>query len=75
MTEATLQPDPSLRIITASGEQVVPLSKEEMRLGRTLTPHVVVNDDLESAVAQVIGILDAHRTSRPPSAGGDPRGA
>jgi guanylate kinase len=36
--------------------------EEEMRLGRRLTPYVVVNDDLESAVSQVAGILDAHRT-------------
>ena len=36
--------------------------EEEMRVGRLLTPYVVVNDDLESAVTQVTGILDAHRT-------------
>lgn len=34
---------------------------EEERTGRALTPHVVVNDDLEKAVAQVAGIVDAHR--------------
>jgi guanylate kinase len=49
--------------------------EDEMRLGRALTPYVVVNDDLESAVSQVAGILDAHRTSRPTTPGGDPRGA
>jgi guanylate kinase len=47
--------------------------EEEMRVGRTLTPYVVVNDDLESAVAQVAGILDAHRTPRPAPPGGVPR--
>jgi guanylate kinase len=49
--------------------------EEEMRHGRTLTPHVVVNDDLEAAVAQVAGILEGHRSTRPGSPGGDPRGA
>jgi guanylate kinase len=47
--------------------------EDEMRLGRTLTPYVVVNDDLESAVSQVAGILDAHRSPRPANSGGDPR--
>jgi guanylate kinase len=34
---------------------------EEERIGRSLTPHVVVNDDVERAVSQVAGIVDAHR--------------
>lgn len=41
---------------------------EEERLGRTLTPHVVVNDDLDRAVAEVAGILEGHRKG--PSAAG-----
>lgn len=35
--------------------------RQEERVGRALTPHVVVNDDLEGAVAQVASILDGHR--------------
>ena len=46
--------------------------EEEMRVGRTLTEHVVVNDRLESAVAEVAGILDAHRSPPPTTMGGDP---
>ena len=46
--------------------------EEEMRIGRTLTPYVVVNDHLESAVAEVAGILDAHRSPPPTTTGGDP---
>jgi guanylate kinase len=42
---------------------------EEMRLGRELTPFVVVNDDVDRAVAEVAGILDIHRhrPSDPPA--------
>jgi guanylate kinase len=40
----------------------IAVGEEEMALGRRLTPYVVVNDDLESAVSQVAGILEAHRT-------------
>ena len=36
--------------------------REEERQGRELTSFVVVNDDLDRAVAEVAGILDAHRT-------------
>jgi guanylate kinase len=46
--------------------------EEEMRVGRTLTPYVVVNDHLDSAVAEVVGILDSHRPPRPATAGGEP---
>jgi len=46
--------------------------EEEMAVGRTLTPYVVVNDQLESAVAEVAGILDAHRTPPPAPPGGGP---
>ncbi|MHB8439781.1 MAG: guanylate kinase [Acidimicrobiales bacterium] len=38
---------------------------EEQAEGRRLTPHVVVNDDLESALSQVAGILDARRAGAP----------
>jgi guanylate kinase len=40
---------------------------EEEEIGRRLAQHVVVNDDLDRAVAEVAGILAGHR--RPP---GDP---
>lgn len=42
--------------------------REEERLGRALTPYVVVNDDLDRAVAEVAGILEGHRKG--PSAAG-----
>jgi guanylate kinase len=42
--------------------------REEERLGRRLTPYVVVNDDLERAVTEVAGILEGHRKG--PSAAG-----
>jgi len=48
---------------------------EEERAGRELTGFVVVNDDVDRAVAQVAGILEAHRTPPPASpAGDDPSG-
>jgi len=37
---------------------------EEERIGRALTPYVVVNDDVDKAVAQVADILDRHRKPR-----------
>ena len=37
---------------------------QEERIGRELADHVVVNDDLERAVAQVVGIVESHRLSR-----------
>jgi guanylate kinase len=46
---------------------------EEERLGRELTPFVVVNDEVERAIAEVAGILDLHRNLPPASAAG-PRG-
>jgi guanylate kinase len=46
--------------------------REEERLGRSLTPYVVVNDDLERAVAEVAGILDGHRRDARPSPGTAP---
>ena len=36
---------------------------EEEEIGRALTPHVVVNDDVDRAVAQVAGILERYRKS------------
>jgi guanylate kinase len=49
---------------------------EEERIGRALASYVVVNDDVERAVAQVAGILDAHRKSRGgPRTGEDPSGS
>ena len=36
-------------------------SEDEERLGRELADHVVVNDDLSRAVAEVAGILDRYR--------------
>ena len=43
--------------------------REEERLGRSLTPHVVVNDDLDRALSEVAGILDGHRHGAPPRPG------
>ncbi|MHB8328760.1 MAG: guanylate kinase, partial [Acidimicrobiales bacterium] len=48
---------------------------EEEREGRALTPYVVVNDDVEQAVAEVAGILDSHRKAAPSAGGEPPRGA
>lgn len=46
----------------------------EEKVGRTLTPFVVVNDAVDQAVAEVAGILAAHRRADPESPGGDSRG-
>ena len=40
----------------------VELGRREEQLGRELAHHVVVNDDLERAVAEVAGIVVGHRT-------------
>jgi guanylate kinase len=45
----------------------------EERVGRALTPFVVVNDDVDQAVAEVAGILAAHRRAGPESPAGHPR--
>ena len=37
----------------------------ELQIGRTLADHVVVNDDLDRAVAEVAGIIARYRTSPP----------
>jgi len=39
----------------------VELGQEEELIGRQLAEHVVVNDDLDRAVEEVIGILAGHR--------------
>jgi guanylate kinase len=44
---------------------------EEERFGRNLTPYVVMNDELDRALAEVEGILRAHR--RPPASDADDR--
>lgn len=36
---------------------------EEERVGRVLADHVVVNDDLGRAIDEVVGIVEAHRTT------------
>ncbi len=41
------------------------LGREEEELGRSLARHVVVNDDLDRAVDELAGILDAHRHQPP----------
>ena len=46
----------------------------EERTGRALTPYVVVNKDVDQAVADVAGILEAHRRAGPESPGGRLRG-
>jgi len=44
----------------------------EERIGRTLADHVVVNDDLDRAVAEVAGILALYRNRRPAAGGPAP---
>jgi guanylate kinase len=46
-------------------EHRLSLADEEERLGRQLADHVVVNDDLDRAVAEVAGILQTHRRRLP----------
>ncbi len=45
----------------------------EEREGRALTPYVVVNDDLDRAVAEVAGILERHRSGAEAEPGAEPR--
>jgi len=50
-------------------------AREEQE-GRRLTPHVVVNDDVDRAVGEVAGIVEAQRTAAPAPPGARPnRGA
>jgi guanylate kinase len=46
----------------------------EEQVGRALTTNVVVNEDVDQAVAEVAGIVEAHRRAGPESPGGAPRG-
>ena len=46
----------------------------EEQVGRALTPFVVVNEDVDRAVSEVAGILEAHRRADPEAPGGDSRG-
>lgn len=39
--------------------------RQEERDGRALTPHVVVNDDLDRAVSEVASILEGRRRGAP----------
>jgi guanylate kinase len=57
----------------AEVDRRIALGAEEMRVGRELTPFVVVNDEVDRAVAQVAGILELHRTL-PPDPPAGPRG-
>jgi guanylate kinase len=57
----------------AEVERRIARGAEEERAGRDMTPFVVVNDEVDRAVAEVAGILHTHRTCPPPSAAG-PRG-
>ena len=43
----------------------VELGRKEEEIGRALSDHVVVNDDLERAVDEVAGIVARHRTRSP----------
>ena len=47
------------------------LAEVEVRDGRGLADHVVVNDSLDSAAGEVAGILDRYRTSPPVHPGTD----
>ncbi len=38
------------------------IAPDEVEAGRRLADHVVVNDDLDRAVAEVAGLLEQHRT-------------
>jgi hypothetical protein len=40
------------------------MSADEERRGRALADHVVVNDDLQRAVAEAAAILEGHRRTR-----------
>jgi guanylate kinase len=48
------------------------LGAQEEKVGRSLTPFVVVNDDVDRAVAEVAGIVEAQRKAVPGSPGGAP---
>jgi guanylate kinase len=50
------------------------IGAREERVGRALTPFVVVNDDVDQAVAEVADIVEAHRRAGPESPVGHPGG-
>lgn len=52
----------------------VATGREEVAALRRLADHVVVNDDVDRAVAELLGILDVHRRGPVRSAPGDPLG-
>ena len=45
----------------AAARTRVELGRDEVRRGRSLADHVVVNDDLDRAVAEVAGMISVHR--------------
>ena len=59
----------------AEVDRRIALGTEEMRLGKELTPFVVVNDEVDRAVAEVAGILDLHRHLPPDPPAGHRGGA
>jgi guanylate kinase len=60
---------------SAEVDRRIAIGAEEMRLGKELTPFVVVNDEVDRAVSQVAGILEAHRHLPPDSPAGHRGGA
>jgi guanylate kinase len=59
----------------AEVDRRIAIGAEEMRLGRELTPFVVVNDEVDRAVSQVAGILDSYRNLPPDTPAGHRGGA
>ncbi len=59
----------------AEVDRRIAIGAEEMRLGKELTPFVVVNDEVDRAVSQVVDILDLHRHLPPDSPAGHRGGA
>jgi guanylate kinase len=54
-------------------EQRMSKGREEVELGATLAAHVVVNDDVDTVVGQLRGIVDAVRSATCPGSEGRPR--
>ena len=69
-----LPPSPEVQAVRLEGrgdsaEQVaqrIEKGLDEVRLGREIAQHVVVNDDVERATGEVAGIVDRARSSRRP---------
>ena len=59
----------------AEVDRRIAIGAEEMRLGRELTPFVVVNDEVDRAVSQVAGILEGYRNLPPDTPAGHRGGA